>query len=54
MNCNIINDLMPSYIDNICSKETVAAIEEHIEHCQECKETMQLMQQPPVKKLLKR
>ena len=50
MNCNIINDLMPSYIDSICSKETGAAIEEHIEHCQECKKTMQLMAQPPVKK----
>ena len=46
MNCNIIKDLMPSYIDSICSKETVAVIEEHIEHCQECKKTMQLMQQP--------
>ena len=50
MNCNIIKDLIPSYIDRICSKETVAAIEEHIEHCQECKKTMQLMAQPPVKK----
>lgn len=50
MNCNIIKDLMPSYIDSICSKETVAAIEEHIEHCQECKGTMHLMVQPPVKK----
>ncbi|MEK4701888.1 zf-HC2 domain-containing protein [Solibacillus sp. FSL R7-0668] len=48
MNCNIIKDLMPSYIDCICSKETVAAIEEHIEQCQKCKETLQLMQQPPV------
>ena len=50
MNCNIIKDLIPSYIDRICSKETGAAIEEHIEHCQECKKTMQLMAQPPVKK----
>jgi len=50
MNCNIIKDLMPSYIDSICSKETVAAIEEHIEHCQKCKEALKLMQQPPVKK----
>ena len=48
MNCNIIKDLMPSYIDSICSKETGAAMEEHIEHCQECKKTMQLMQQPTI------
>ena len=51
MNCNIIKDLIPSYIDSICSKETVAAIEEHIEQCQKCKEMLQLMQQPPVKKI---
>ena len=51
MNCNIIKDLLPSYIDSICSKETIVAIEEHIEHCEECKETMQSMHQPPVKKI---
>ena len=51
MNCNIIKDLMPSYIDQICSKETTIAIEEHIEQCQKCKEMLQLMQQPPVKKI---
>lgn len=39
---------MPSYIDCICSKETVAAIEEHIDQCQKCKETLQRMQQQPV------
>lgn len=48
MNCNIIKDLMPSYIDQICSKETAIAIEEHIEQCQKCKETLQRMQQPSV------
>ncbi|MGE7954884.1 zf-HC2 domain-containing protein [Lysinibacillus xylanilyticus] len=51
MNCNIIKDLMPSYIDQVCSKETVTAIEEHIEQCQKCKKALQLMQQPPVKKI---
>lgn len=45
MNCNIIKDLLPSYIDGICSEDTVVAIEKHIEHCQGCKDTMQIMQQ---------
>ncbi|MFJ7732182.1 zf-HC2 domain-containing protein [Lysinibacillus sp. NPDC097231] len=48
MNCNIIKDLLPSYIDGICSEDTVAAIEKHIEHCQGCKDTTQKMQQPTV------
>ena len=48
MNCNIIKDLLPSYIDGICSEDTVAAIEKHIEHCQGCKDTMKMMQQPTI------
>ena len=51
MNCNIIKDLMPSYIDQICSKETAIVIEEHIEQCRKCKETLQLMQLPTMKKI---
>lgn len=48
MNCNIIKDLLPSYIDGICSEETVSAVEKHIKHCQGCKDTMQMMKQPTV------
>lgn len=48
MNCNIIKDLLPSYIDGICSEETVDAVEKHIEHCRGCKDTLQTMQQQPI------
>lgn len=48
MNCNIIKDLMPSYIDGICSEETVSAIEKHIEHCTNCRTILEMMQQPTV------
>ena len=51
MNCNIIKDLLPSYIDQICSIETATAIEEHIKQCQNCKGVLELMQQPPVKQI---
>ena len=46
MNCNIIKDLLPSYVDGICSGETAAAVEKHIESCVECKLIMHMMQQP--------
>jgi len=46
MNCNIIQDLLPSYIDGICSEETAAEVETHIVNCAECKKIMQMMQQP--------
>lgn len=46
MNCNIIKDLLPSYIDGICSEETAKAVEEHTEHCEECQRYIQMMKQP--------
>lgn len=45
MNCNIIKDLLPSYIDGICSEDTVKAIEEHIQNCEDCKQALKSMQQ---------
>ncbi|MEO4053921.1 zf-HC2 domain-containing protein [Solibacillus sp. CAU 1738] len=45
MNCNIIKDLLPSYIDEVCSEETVEMVEEHIQYCEECKQTLKRMQQ---------
>lgn len=45
MNCNIIKDLLPSYIDGICSEDTVQVIEEHLPKCEDCKQTLKTMQQ---------
>lgn len=43
MNCNIIKDLIPLYIDNCCSEESVRAVEEHIAACPQCKVTYESM-----------
>lgn len=37
INCNIIKDLLPSYLDDICSKESARIIEEHFKECENCK-----------------
>lgn len=37
MNCEIIKDLLPLYIDRCCSKETAREIENHLKMCQDCK-----------------
>ncbi|MBQ3817451.1 MAG: zf-HC2 domain-containing protein [Clostridia bacterium] len=37
MDCNIIKDLIPLYIDNCCSDEACKAVKEHIEECPDCK-----------------
>lgn len=37
MNCNIVKDLIPSYIDGLCSEDSKVFVEEHIKTCPECK-----------------
>ncbi len=36
-NCNIIKDLLPLYVDDICSEESKKIVEEHLETCNNCK-----------------
>lgn len=45
MNCNIIKDLLPSYIDEICSEDTAKLVEGHVQHCDECRQTLKRLQQ---------
>lgn len=35
--CEVIKDLLPLYIDNICSGESRRMVSEHLESCNECK-----------------
>ena len=37
INCNIIHDLIPSYVDEICSDATKECVEQHISECNECR-----------------
>ena len=43
MKCEIVKDLLPSYIDDLTSAESNAEIEEHLETCQECKDILNQM-----------
>lgn len=36
-NCKLVKDLLPSYIDNVTSKETKEFVEEHLKDCKDCK-----------------
>lgn len=37
LSCEIIQDLIPSYADEICSDATKAYVEEHLKECSHCK-----------------
>ena len=41
--CNIIKDLLPSYVENLTNDETNSFIESHIANCPECKELLENM-----------
>ena len=43
-NCDIIQDLLPLYCDNVCSEESKQTIEEHIQECEQCRNDLMQMQ----------
>lgn len=38
--CNIIRDILPLYVENIVSEDTVSFVEEHLEGCADCREEL--------------
>ena len=46
MNCNIVKDLIPLYIDGCCSDESQKVVEEHIKNCDACKKLFEDMKSP--------
>lgn len=36
--CNVIQDLMPLYLDGVCSEESKTIVEQHLSECPDCKE----------------
>lgn len=46
MDCNVIRDLIPLYIDSCCSEESAKIVKEHIETCSACKKNYENMKTP--------
>lgn len=46
MDCNVIKDLIPLYIDGCCSTDSKRLIEEHIKGCSACKRLLDDMNAP--------
>ena len=43
--CDVIQDLMPSYVDGILSEDSQALVKEHIEACKECRKMLEIMKE---------
>lgn len=43
INCDVIQDLLPSYVDKISSESTNKFVEEHLQSCKKCQDVLQSM-----------
>ena len=43
INCNIVKDILPLYVDNIVSEDTKKLVEEHLLNCNDCKKELSLL-----------
>ncbi len=43
IDCNVIADLIPLYIDDTCSRESAELVEEHVKTCGDCSKLMEKM-----------
>ena len=43
MDCDIIKDLLPLYIDNCCSEESAEEVKKHLDNCSNCKDMCNAM-----------
>ena len=45
MDCNVIKDLLPLYIDECCSDESAKLVTEHLDTCESCRKTYNQMRE---------
>ncbi len=48
VNCDIVRDLLPSYLDGICSESSRKAVEQHTSECRECQASLERLKILPV------
>lgn len=46
LSCNVMDDLLPLYADNVCGQETATLVEEHLAGCPRCQARLEQMREP--------
>lgn len=46
LSCDIVRDLLPTYVDGLAGEETAAAVEAHIATCPDCAQALDTMRAP--------
>lgn len=44
--CGVIKDLIPLYIDEVCSEDSKTVVKEHLEECEDCRGLLERMSVP--------
>lgn len=47
LSCQIVQDLLPLYLDEVCSEESRRAVEGHLRECEACRERVERTQELP-------
>lgn len=53
MNCEVIRDLLPLYVDDACSEETRRMVDEHLQACPDCANMLKELQSNEIEEDLK-
>lgn len=46
--CDVIRDLLPLYADDVCSRQSRALVEEHLDECPACSEMLQRLKEDEI------
>lgn len=49
LDCDVIGDLMPLYVEELASEKSCEFVEEHVKECECCKNKLQAMKEPEEK-----
>ena len=52
--CEIIRDLLPLYVDDICSEKSREMVDEHLQECSECREVLDKLRKTEIESGLKK
>lgn len=48
LSCDVIRDLIPTYVDEICSADTKIIVEQHLQECRDCRNLVKMMQETEI------
>ncbi len=51
MKCYVLKDLLPNYIDGLCSEEVNAEVKKHLEECADCRTACERMSAAAIKEI---